>query len=504
MYHTAYLSEMEDSREAIWQQLQAYIKNTSIRLQLFYRTLRNCKEKTDIISLRSDDGFTLLHEVIRNKREDLMPSLLYCGVLLPLYDEPVGQDGGEYTGLTPVDLAARFGAEKERLAMELNIRLARNIQRHPLKKACLDGNVQEFQAIIQQEPYGVGSYTDGKTCLHWAIISGSIPLVNAVLEAEANISFVRTEGDAKEVLVQAITLGHSNMIEPLLEHSHVDIDSIEIDGKRLMEKIVEYEDIESFNILQRRGVAIPETLLAIAASCGSEEFAKMLIENHCPPLEINFRDRRQKTALHFATESGHLRVIELLITNGADMKAKDKRGRSFLHSAAEQGNIEVLELVVRILETGGALQELLNSPDKHLGPELCFLVRGRDLEQPAWHYVHVDRGVLDIFRMKTRGGAVDVAQYGRVIKSGWGSNPAQEEVQEVESQFDMVNISPTAPPDMLPLHLAILKNNRDVALHLIELMTEAAINTEDCFGLTPLHYACMRGMVQVSYIHYYG
>ena len=40
------------------------------------------------------------------------------------------------------------------------------------------------------------------------------------------------------------------------------------------------------------------------------------------------------TPLHYAAQKGHKEIIELLITNGADLNAKTGRGTTPLHLAA--------------------------------------------------------------------------------------------------------------------------------------------------------------------------
>ena len=57
-----------------------------------------------------------------------------------------------------------------------------------------------------------------------------------------------------------------------------------------------------------------------------------------------------------------------------------------------------------------------------------FLVRGKTGGRPAWHYVQVadDQDTIDDFKEKTASGHVDVADYGQVLKSGWGEEPPND------------------------------------------------------------------------------
>ena len=49
--------------------------------------------------------------------------------------------------------------------------------------------------------------------------------------------------------------------------------------------------------------------------------------------------------------------------------------------------------------------------------------------------------------------------------------------------------------DVTPLNLAILRQNYEKALLLIEY--GADVSRRDCFGMTPLHMACMQGNLDV-------
>ena len=68
-----------------------------------------------------------------------------------------------------------------------------------------------------------------------------------------------------------------------------------------------------------------------------------------------------------------------------------------------------------------------------------FLVRGKDRGRPAWHYVLLidDEDVKTEFRAKVASGRVDVADYGQVLKSGWGNNPPNEVKEEIEKECNL-------------------------------------------------------------------
>ena len=86
--------------------------------------------------------------------------------------------------------------------------------------------------------------------------------------------------------------------------------------------------------------------------------------------------------------------------------------------------------------------------------ERIRLVRGKNGDRPAWHYVLLvdDQDTIDRFKELTTGGnagkhKINVADYGQVLKSGWGEEPPNE-VQEWAENY--CNIEKWAENDEAP------------------------------------------------------
>ena len=116
--------------------------------------------------------------------------------------------------------------------------------------------------------------------------------------------------------------------------------------------------------------------------------------------------------------------------------------------------------------------------------------------KPAYHYVEIKRATASIFETKVKSGLVDVAQYGRVVKSGWGDHPPREVVTEVENSL-LERLEPDHNPvaDCTPLHIAVYKEKEDLVKILLE--HGADVNVHDSFGHTPAHLAAMRGNLRI-------
>ena len=65
-------------------------------------------------------------------------------------------------------------------------------------------------------------------------------------------------------------------------------------------------------------------------------------------------------------------------------------------------------------------------------------MRGKDRGKPAWHYVMVvdDDETLDKFRTEVKKGNLDLADYGSLIKSGWGKDPPTEVREWIDQKYD--------------------------------------------------------------------
>ena len=63
---------------------------------------------------------------------------------------------------------------------------------------------------------------------------------------------------------------------------------------------------------------------------------------------------------------------------------------------------------------------------------LLFPVHVKDKGRNAWHIVLAERDLLDDFKKKFDSGIINVADYGYVIKSGWGEDPPVDIMDKIK------------------------------------------------------------------------
>ncbi|PFX13095.1 Serine/threonine-protein phosphatase 6 regulatory ankyrin repeat subunit B [Stylophora pistillata] len=329
--------------------------------------------------------------------------------------------------------------------------------------------------------------------LHAAVFHGDFDtLVETHVHLHNNMSFEKTGNQAKafpgktalEILLALLEKGEGNVeIEKLYKATVEKIDTLT--ELHLCECNNDAEKAVEIVLNEGVDINIPgksnRTPLLWASLSSSGEFIQTLID-----LGANVNAQRtddKVTPLKVATFCNNYMAADILLRHGADVNIQDVSGKTSLHWAVK---LKHEHLVKFLLESNADV----NMKYKENAGERIYRVRGKDRGKPAWHYVRVQKALLPLFLRKTQGGSLDVADFGEVLKSGWGTDPPEsvrEEITEKVNAFHGID-------SFTVLHFASKKGSPEI----IELLVkhDAHVNGCDGDGFTPLHLAAMHGNVQ--------
>ena len=188
--------------------------------------------------------------------------------------------------------------------------------------------------------------------------------------------------------------------------------------------------------------------------------------------------------LHGCAETGSLSVSRLLIDSGCDINLRNDTGKTALFVAVKNKHKYIVKC---LLES----EANVNMKYNENASQRIYLVRGKDRGKPAWHYVQVEKVLLPLFLRRTNGGHLDVADFGLVLKSGWGKNPPEN----VRKNINEIGATFSETQGQTVLHIA----SKSTSLEIVDLLInyKADVNANDMDGFTPLHLAAMHGNIQV-------
>jgi ankyrin repeat protein len=102
--------------------------------------------------------------------------------------------------------------------------------------------------------------------------------------------------------------------------------------------------------------------LIAAAEVGDDREVKALLDSDLS-MDIDGGDRCESTALHHASNKGHLSVVKLLVEKGAIINATNMWEKTSLHNSANNGHLDVVQYLV---ENGARMEATSNK--KRLTP----------------------------------------------------------------------------------------------------------------------------------------
>lgn len=186
------------------------------------------------------------------------------------------------------------------------------------------GNLDLMELLIEKGAYINVKDKDGNTALMYAACEGRVDVVKWLIGKGA---YINVKGhDNKTALIYASSKDKPEVVKVLLSIKDIDVNVI-CDG------IYGY------------------SALTCAASCGYLETIKALLSSD--KIDINALDEWDgKNALMQAAGEGYLKIVELLLSAGADVNIKTKKctrpNNTALIYAARNGHIEVVKTLLSV------------------------------------------------------------------------------------------------------------------------------------------------------------
>ena len=357
-----------------------------------------------------------------------------------------------------------------------------------------------------------------RTPLMWASVSPSSEFIKTLIDLGADVNVQRPDDKVSPLNLAACWNNYMG-VSVLLEHgANVDIQHKK--GGTPLHKSVSQGFFSVSQLLIEHGANTDiqdskgDTALHKSVSQGFFSVSRLLIEHGA---NIDIQDSKGDTALHKSVSQGFFSVSRLLIEHGANTDIQDSKGDTALHNSASQGFLDLSQLLTdsgcninsRNSREQTPLYLAAENKHEHLVRHLLenngdanmrykeslsyriYLVRGKDRGRPAWYYVLVEKALLGLFLKRTNGGSLDVADFGAILKSGWGKDPPESirmEIKEIADTFPDVQ-------EITVLHVA----SESASPAIVELLVKykADVNARDGESYTPLHLAAIHGNIQV-------
>jgi ankyrin repeat protein len=316
-----------------------------------------------------------------------------------------------------------------------------------------------FVIDILEHKYHFDVYVCNKrheTALHVAAMYGNTYAVRLLLEKGADANTLTTIN--KTPLQLALDNGHEQIANLLTEHTPEHYWST---AELLTQKETSRNDLENNK----------EFPLHFATSSGNVKRVKLLIDEGAI---VNAVTNIHETPLHIAAFKGSLDIAELLIDKGASINTIAIRNETPLHRAALSGYPEIVELLIKKGASVNALADYNKTP-LHLASE------NGNLETVA---LLIEKGASVNALTTNNETPLHLAVETRNSKT----------VELLIKKGASVNA--LATDNKTPLHLASKSGNSETAALLIE--KEASLNALTTDNETPLHLAAETGNSKIA------
>lgn len=253
---------------------------------------------------------------------------------------------------------------------------ARNPQgRGPLHIAAQAGNIAALKVFLAHPELDINMRdAKGDTALHLAENTG---VAGMLLEKGQDANIQNTDGNT--ALHCALQLRSTEVIHFLMEHTKLDSDIHNKKGEHYMHIAAAKWDLQMF----KQFAAAPphrnlnmsdgngETALHIATRSKNIDIVEYLLS--IPSVAVNARDKMGRTSLHLACEKGNIDIVKrLLIDPSIYVNASDRKIQTPLHLACGEGHLEVVWALLAKTEADVEARNADGLTPLHIASESAF------------------------------------------------------------------------------------------------------------------------------------
>ncbi|XP_071085224.1 putative ankyrin repeat protein RF_0381 [Haliotis cracherodii] len=256
-----------------------------------------------------------------------------------LEQDKLGINSRSKNGSTPVMMAAKAGREglvTFLVKIGADMSLVNNGGDNILHQACRGGDIETVRRVLEKENVFINSRDKtGQTSVMMAAMAGHGGLVTFLVKEGADMSLANEGGD--NILHQTCRGGDVETVRSVLEQDKLDINCR---GKNeetpvMMAAMAGHGELVDF--LMKKGADmslvnnVGDNILHQACRGGDIDTVRRVLAQD--KLDINSKGWRGKTPLMAAAESNRNRLLNFLISNGANLSLVNENDDNILHIA---------------------------------------------------------------------------------------------------------------------------------------------------------------------------
>ncbi|XP_071098364.1 putative ankyrin repeat protein RF_0381 [Haliotis cracherodii] len=257
-------------------------------------------------------------------------------------------------GRTPVMVAAYSG---HRDVVELlvsqgaDVSLVDEVDNDILHLACVGGDLETVEFVLSLNLVDINSRGErSRTPVMRAALGGHRDVVELLVSEGANVSLVDEDGD--NIVHLACVGGDLETVKFVLVLNVVDINRRGLGSRTpvMWAAVWGHRDVVELLVSEGANVSLVDedgdNILHLACVGGDLETVEFVLSLNL--LDINSREERSKTPVMWAALGGHRDVVELLVSEGANVSLVDEDGDNILHLASSEGHMETVKFVLSL------------------------------------------------------------------------------------------------------------------------------------------------------------